>query len=502
MSQQQRRGQRIYLLGKSASGKEIMAYLNNTVGQLPASLLPCVNCHQYNGEGIHEGGIKPSDIRWSNLTKAYGPSKASAESHPPYNQRSIKKAISMGVGSGGQSLSNSMPRYQLNHQDMSDLVAYLAELGTYRASGISETSISIGVILPGNNKIKSHAIKEVISAYFSNLNQQGGIYQRHIKLLFITSPPNNSKEELDAFEKKLRHGNVFAFVASNLQGIEALMNDYTDRTGVPVIGALSATPHLAFPLNRYIFYLLSGKSRQTLALQSFVEKTHQLKSTATSIALLENTAGFSALTQIFSKRNQNTPRAGVITIDPSTSKQSLKSKLIQQKNNKVNSVYLLISKSMQAIFFNVAEEINWFPIVLIPGSEINPELFSIPLGFDQRTFIALPSLPTDYSSSGLIHYNNLQKENQVTSNYKHSQLLAISAAKLLKEALIKTGYKMEQQKLVAMMESLYQFDTKLTRPVSYGPNRRVGISGAYIVTIDLTRKTVVPVSKWLETPGL
>ena len=47
------------------------------------------------------------------------------------------------------------------------------------------------------------------------------------------------------------------------------------------------------------------------------------------------------------------------------------------------------------------------------------------------------------------------------------------------------------------MEGLYRFDTELTRPVSYGPNRRVGISGAFVVSVDLVNKTIIPVSSWV-----
>ena len=78
------------------------------------------------------------------------------------------------------------------------------------------------------------------------------------------------------------------------------------------------------------------------------------------------------------------------------------------------------------------------------------------------------------------------------------QLLALAAAILLRQGLMTTGRELTPTKLVANMETLYQFETSLTRPVSYGPNRRLGTSGAYVVTLDLVNKTIIPVSNWLE----
>jgi hypothetical protein len=37
----------------------------------------------------------------------------------------------------------------------------------------------------------------------------------------------------------------------------------------------------------------------------------------------------------------------------------------------------------------------------------------------------------------------------------------------------------------------------MTPPITYGPNRRVGAMGAYIITVDLKEKNFVPVSGWV-----
>jgi ABC-type branched-subunit amino acid transport system substrate-binding protein len=496
MSVEQRRGQQIYLTGKSPSGQPIQARLNNSGALLPATLMPCVNCHKYDGKGIPEGGITPADIRWVNLTKPYGigqsSNRAGEKSRPPYNRRSIKKAIAMGLNSGGEALNQVMPRYQLNLQDMQDLIAYLTGLGSYQASGISGSQINIGVILPHHNRQKSQAIRQILSAWFADLNQQGGIYQRQLLPVFIEPPANHSESTLAQFRVKLEQSNIFAFVASHLDGIEALMADFTQSSGIPVIGAFTPTPLLDFPLNRNIFYLLSGQKNQTQALQSF---TQQLAPKDKSAVLVDNKAAVKPLLMHLTGQQQ---KPQIIKLDPDNSAAQLKARLSALQQKHIEVIYLLVSQPNQAVFFKLAASINWWPNVLIPASQMSGALFNSHQQFDQRIFVAMPNLPLDYKKAGLADYQRLQQEYQVTLKFRNSQLLAIASARLLKEGLIKTGREMQQPKLVAMVEGLYQFNTGLTRPISYGPNRRLGTSGAYIVTVDLLNKTIRPVSDWLE----
>jgi TATA-binding protein-associated factor Taf7 len=52
--------------------------------------------------------------------------------------------------------------------------------------------------------------------------------------------------------------------------------------------------------------------------------------------------------------------------------------------------------------------------------------------------------------------------------------------------------------LVDALEALYQYETGLTPPLTYGPNRRVGARGAHLVAVDLLNKKYQPVGGWHE----
>jgi hypothetical protein len=54
---------------------------------------------------------------------------------------------------------------------------------------------------------------------------------------------------------------------------------------------------------------------------------------------------------------------------------------------------------------------------------------------------------------------------------------------------------------VVALEHLTDFNTGVVPPLTFGPNRRVGAVGSYIVGIDLTKKQYVPMSERIARDG-
>jgi hypothetical protein len=59
------------------------------------------------------------------------------------------------------------------------------------------------------------------------------------------------------------------------------------------------------------------------------------------------------------------------------------------------------------------------------------------------------------------------------------------------------GKDLSREKLIQVLEGLYEYRTGLIPAISYGPNRRVGAMGAYVITVDLKTKQLIPVSGWI-----
>jgi hypothetical protein len=63
--------------------------------------------------------------------------------------------------------------------------------------------------------------------------------------------------------------------------------------------------------------------------------------------------------------------------------------------------------------------------------------------------------------------------------------------------LRRAGRALSRERLVGALEGVYAFDSGLLPPLSYGPARRVGALGSYVVAVDLARRSFRPVSGWI-----
>jgi ABC-type branched-subunit amino acid transport system substrate-binding protein len=117
-----------------------------------------------------------------------------------------------------------------------------------------------------------------------------------------------------------------------------------------------------------------------------------------------------------------------------------------------------------------------------------------------KVFLAFPTVPTDVSAAGAAEYNALLKKyNLKPSAHDAARFSAFAAAKILVEGLKLAGKDLSREGLMTALEGLYEFDTGLTPKISFGPNRRIGALGAYIVTIDPEKKLFPASVEWTST---
>ncbi len=88
----------------------------------------CVDCHGTNGKGgvpVMMGTEIPADLTNLFTTQSHGDGKM-----VPYNDDLLKRAITKGIDSNGESLDPTMPRWYLPEKDLNDLVTYIKTLQT------------------------------------------------------------------------------------------------------------------------------------------------------------------------------------------------------------------------------------------------------------------------------------------------------------------------------------------------------------------------------------
>jgi ABC-type branched-subunit amino acid transport system substrate-binding protein len=114
-----------------------------------------------------------------------------------------------------------------------------------------------------------------------------------------------------------------------------------------------------------------------------------------------------------------------------------------------------------------------------------------------RIFLAFPTVPTDVSEAGATEYTALLQRNKLPSTHAAAQASAIAAARILVHALESCGKDLSRERLITTLEGLYEYDTGLMPKITFGPNRRIGALGAYVVTLDPEKKLFPASAEWV-----
>jgi len=77
--------------------------------------------------------------------------------------------------------------------------------------------------------------------------------------------------------------------------------------------------------------------------------------------------------------------------------------------------------------------------------------------------------------------------------------VAFAAAKVFTEGVKLSGRRLSRAGLVLSIEQLRDFRTGVLPPLTFGPNRRAGVTGAYIVGVDSANKRLTPLSELTES---
>ena len=289
----ERRGKEIYLRGTSPSGREIKAM----VGELdvPASTMTCAGCHGLRGEGKTEGGVTAGSLTWSNLVKPYGHTHPSGRKHGAFNEVLFARSLVQGFDPAGNELAVAMPRFEMTTEDMSDLIAYLKRIDADRDPGLTDTSVKVATILPKQGALAEigAAMKDVLAAYFANVNDKGGIYNRTIELQTIETGADASATAANV-KRLVENEQVFAIVSGLSAGADKELVALTQEAEIPFMGPLTLLPQTGFQSNRNVFYLLPGATEQARALINFAAGKPELKKTRVAIVHSENELALAA----------------------------------------------------------------------------------------------------------------------------------------------------------------------------------------------------------------
>jgi len=339
------------------------------------------------------------------------------------------------------------------------------------------------------------AMKDVLTAYFANVNDKGGIYNRRIELQTIDAGPNSAATAANT-RMHIEKDQIFAIVSGLSAGADEELAAVTRETEIPFMGPATLLTQASAQNNRSLFYLLPGASQQARALVEFAAKKPELKKSRLAIVYSENELALAAVAAI----EDQARKIGWNSVTKKTfSRNRFDAAAIAKelKAEGAETVFFL-SASGEDAFISAAAAANWTPHVFLLGALAGKGLVkTLPLSFKDRVFLSFPTVPTDVAPAGLAELRALEEKYKFPPRHIASQLNAFAAAKIFTEALKRAGRDLSREKLIIALEGLYEYDTGVTPSITFGPNRRVGAMGAYVLSIDPAKREFVS-SGWVN----
>lgn len=487
-------GRRIFRTGESPSGGRIGLTLGRDGATLPASVAPCGSCHGSDGQGRPEGGVRPSAIVWSELTKPTGHVHEGGRKHPPFTDANLARAVRDGVDPAGNALDVSMPRYTISDLDLASLLAYLRRLEEDLDPGIGADTLRIGTILPTSGALSDVGLpmRAVLTGWFDALNRRGGVHGRKVELV-VAGYDSDRADGVLAARWLLQEGRVFALVSGLYPGAEPEVAALVDSARVPQVGPFSLFGGSVGEAGAWIFHPTGGLREQARALAVFAAREPGAGSRRFAVVHAPDApyaAAARAAVDEFRLRGAPPPDVVPLPADAGTVADRL-------ARGGIDVILVLDGDAALTGLARGLEAKRVSPQLLASGTLAGRAATQLAARHPGKVFLAFPGSPSDESAVAAQELARLREAAGGTGRARSSQASAVVDAVVLVEGLKRTGRALSREKLVESLEALHAFETGLSPPVTFGPDRRIGSRGAYVVRVDPASKTFVPVGGWI-----
>lgn len=488
LTPQERAGQRLYREGLSSTGEPLMARVGAADILLPATAVPCGNCHGRDGLGRPEGGVRPPDITWRRLSGPYGQRQINGRDYPAYTEAAVSRAVQEGRDPANQRLDPTMPRFVLPMADQRNLTAYLKRLADERDPGLDADTLHLGTLLPSQGPLAAEgaAVAALLNAGVARINESGGIHGRQLQLTILDPGPDQASALL-ALDQLLEHQPVFALIAPLAPALADVLPAELEKAGVPLVGGLSwLRPSLG---SRQIFEPLPGLREQLMALADFAGQRLQVNQQP-SLILYQDSGGQGAVAQQLHRylQDHGWTQARVEAFDPR------QPGLPEASLRDTGALFYLGDGTGFAALAEQLQAVGAHPYLLAASSQVAGDIRQLPSGFSRRLFLAYPFVPGDWTPAGRAALVQLRQRAGLDGRHALLQVGTFSSLLLLSEGLKQAGRDASREKLLVALEGLHDFATGLTPAMSFGPGQRMGLSGAHIVTVDLPAQQFFPVA--------
>lgn len=358
----------------------------------------------------------------------------------------------------------------------------------YAENGVTDTSVTFGMSTPltGPASAQGQEIKNVVSAYFEQVNKTGGVNGRKLQLVALDD--GYEADKAVANTKTLINTNkVFAllgYYGSN--SIAESMNNAFGPAAVPMIGGISGSPVLrqspaANPNTKFMFNLRASYADETETIVTQLA-TLGIKNIA---VFFQNDgfgkAGLESLTTALKKYNL----APVATGSVERNSDDISKALDGISKSNAQAVVMVVLQKPAAAMVKALHKLGQHPMFMTL-SPVSAEQLSQELGAEARGIGISQVMPYPWNETIAIS-KEYQRFTGKQGTLSYTGIEAFIMAKTAVETLRKLGNKdITREKLVSTLETSNQ-DLGGYR-VSFSPTNRAGSKFVELTVIGANGK--------------
>lgn len=337
------------------------------------------------------------------------------------------------------------------------LMVFCLTAGMARAEvGVSDNQILIGMSAPltGPNGAYGLEMKEGVLAYLAQVNAAGGVNGRKIELVAMDDGYETDRTVANT-KKLINENKVFALMAYYGSSPTTEAMKVFSEAKVPLIGTISGADSLRQPVNRYMFHLRA----------SYADETDAIVSQLVSLGI-KNIAVF--------YQNDGFGKSGLDGVTRALKRFNLApsaSAPIERNVVKVDAAVAAIAKAnpqaviMVTLYKPTAAFIKQIKAAgLIPQfstlSPVGADLLVKELGPDSRGVGISQVMPFPWDDTKPVtrEYHKALQAFASHKNYSYYGVEGYLNAKLMVEAIKRTGKDLSREKLVSTLESTADID--------------------------------------------
>ncbi len=367
----------------------------------------------------------------------------------------------------------------------------LITIGSVNAeTGVSDDEIKIGMWTPlsGPVSLLGTSASDGVKVWVDQVNATGGINGRKIKLI-VYDDGASPQEGQAAVRRLVEQDNVFMLISGSTSSSTLPMRKYITRKKVPFVSSISSNNNLMNPFSRYIFRIYANETDQAKAIINWMIDKENIKKPA--VIYNSNDYGVGGFEEVKSYLKNKYGMDLVAAERYNQGDQDFSAQLLRIKQFAPDGVLIYSYAAEGGIIVRQAKELG-ITAKMFGGGATATNLFQQAAGNASVGFTAcfvLPEMADSGDSQAVKAYReHLRKLIYTDGKYPSGRpseydLAAYGAGKVCEEALKRTGKELTRERFIDALESLDNFQTEVTFPITYTANSHEGTSQMQIISV-------------------